>query len=53
MSNRIEIDSGTGELLAEIRNRVGILTLNDGVCSTPELVRRLIQLRCLPMNGSR
>jgi len=28
MSNRIEIDSGTGELLAEIRNRVAILTLN-------------------------
>jgi enoyl-CoA hydratase/carnithine racemase len=28
MSDRIEIDSGTGELLAEIRNRVAILTLN-------------------------
>jgi len=28
MSDRIEIDAGTGELLAEIRNRVAILTLN-------------------------
>jgi enoyl-CoA hydratase/carnithine racemase len=28
MSDRAEIDTGTGELLAEIRNRVAILTLN-------------------------
>lgn len=28
MADRFEIDPGTGELLAEIRDRVAILTLN-------------------------